>query len=145
MPKRQNNGSHNRVNDLTPVFAYFSKTAMKALFSDILSTKDVKGVMLLSFDGELIFEEYLFPLVREVENREWWRLFLFSLREANEADLVFENCRLYLRKTELGYLLIHMGPLAPPAMIRLHTDLLLPSFKELKPEKGLRRLFRRRG
>ena len=118
---------------------------MKALFSDILSTKDVKGVMLFSFDGELIFKEYLFPLGRELENKDWWHLFLYSLKEANEADLIFENCRLYVRKTELGYLLVHMGPFAPAAMIRLHTDLVLPSLKEIKPGTGLRRLFRRKG
>ena len=118
---------------------------MKELFYDILSTKDVKGVMLLSVEGDLIFKELLFPPFTELENRDWWHLFFYSLKEAKEVDLVFENCRLYVRKTELGYLLVHMGLFAPHAMIRLHTDLLLPSLKEIKAGKGLRRLFKRKG
>ena len=115
---------------------------MKDLFNDILSLDDVDGIMLFSFEGELIFKEFLTPLSEEPESRDWWRVFIYSLNGARELDLIFEKSRLYVRKTGLGYLMILMGVFAPIAMMRLNCDLLLPSLKHIKTTKGLRRLFR---
>jgi len=115
---------------------------MRELFDDILSLDDVNGIMLFSFEGELIFKEFLTPLPEEPERRDWWRVFIYSLSGAREVDLIFEKCRLYVRKTDLGYLMILMGVFAPIAMMRLNCDLLVPSLKQTKTTKGLKRLFR---
>jgi hypothetical protein len=115
---------------------------MKELFNDILSLDDVNGIMLFSFEGKLIFKEFLTPLPEEPECRDWWRIFIYSLNGAREVDLIFEKSRLYVRKTDLGYLMILMGVYAPTAMMRLNCDLLLPSLKQIKTTKGLGRLFR---
>ena len=115
---------------------------MRELFNDILSLDDVNGIMLFSFEGELIFKEFLTPLPEEPERRVWWRVFIHSLSGAREVDLIFEKCRLYVRKTDLGYLMILMGVFAPIAMMRLNCDLLVPSLKQTKTTKGLKRLFR---
>jgi hypothetical protein len=36
-------------------------TNMRKLFNDILNTKGVKGILLFSFSGDLIFKEYIAP------------------------------------------------------------------------------------
>ena len=117
---------------------------MKELFNDILSIKDVKGIMLFSLSEKLIFKEFVAPVSEEAECGEWWAGFIPYLDGIREADLVFENCRLYIRKTGVGYLAIYMGLFAPNAMMRLTCDLLLPALNEMKTAKGLGRLFRKK-
>jgi hypothetical protein len=115
---------------------------MKGLFDDILNMRDVTGVMLFSFEGKLIFKEFLSPPPEEPESTNWWRVLMHSLDGAQEVDLVYEKSRFYIRKTELGYLLVLMGTLAPTAMMRLNCDLLIASLTRIKSTKGLRGLFR---
>ena len=117
---------------------------MKELFRQILGMKDVKGIMLLSFEGEIIFEEFSSPLSGKPESKGWWRLFIHSLNRTIEADLVFEKSRIYVRRTETGYLLILMGVLASSAMIRLNCDTLLSSLEQKNNAKGLRRFFKKK-
>jgi len=117
---------------------------IKDLFGDILGTEDVKGVMIFSFKGELVFKEFLTPMPEEPESREWWPLFVDSLRGIREADIVYEKCRLYIRKTNLGYLFILMGLFAPVAMMRLNCDILLPSLEKVRQSKGLAHFFRKK-
>ena len=117
---------------------------MKELFKDILGIDDVKGIMIFSFKGELIFKEFLTPLSEEPESREWWPLFIDSLRGVREADIVYEKGRLYVRKTDLGYLLIMMGLFAPVAMMRLNCDIILPSLGKTGTSKGLAHFFKKK-
>ena len=113
---------------------------MRDLFNDILNIDGVKGLMLLSFTGEIVFRE--FHVVHEnVENRDW-RLFIESLADVRETDLIFEKGRLYIRRTDIGYLVVLMGSFVPIAMIRLQCDILLPSLKPVKAAKGIRRFFK---
>ena len=114
---------------------------MKELFNDILNIEGVKGLMMLSFGGDVIFTE--FPVVhKDVENSDW-RLFIESLAGTRETDLIFEKGRLYIRRTDIGYLVVLMGSFVPIAMMRLQCDILLPSLKPAKPAKGIRRFFKK--
>ena len=115
---------------------------MRELFKDILNMEGVKGVMLFSFSGDLIYQEFIHALAEGPENRDW-SLFIESLEGMRETDLVFEKGRLYIRKTEIGYLVILMGPYVPISMLRLNCDILLPSLRPAKPLKGMRRFFKR--
>ncbi len=115
---------------------------MRELFKDILVMEGVKGVLLLSFQGEIIFKEVSSPLREELENRDWGQ-FIDSLNGIRETDLVYEKGRIYVRKTELGYLLILMGVFGSATMIRLSCDILLPTLKATKGSRGLRRLFKK--
>jgi hypothetical protein len=98
-------------------------TNMRKLFHDILSTKGVKGILLFSFSGDLIFKELTSPVYK---------------------DLVFEKGRIYIRKTEIGYLVILMALFVPIAMIRLNCDILLPMLKQLKSGRKLGRFFKKK-
>ena len=115
---------------------------MRELFNDILNIDGVKGLMLLSFTGEIIFRELDHVAHENVENRDW-RLLIESLANIRETDLIFEKGRLYIRRTGLGFLVVLMGSFVPIAMMRLQCDILLPSLKPAKATKGIRRLFKK--
>ena len=117
---------------------------MKKLFNDILDMEDVNGIMLFSFKGELIYKLFLSPLPEEPENKDWWGLFISSLNGVKEADLVFEKCKFYIRKTEMGYLIILMGIFVPTAMVRLNCDMLLPALNQIKMPRKEKGIFKRK-
>ncbi len=110
---------------------------MKELFKDILAMEDVRGVVLSSFEGEILFTETSVEIERSLP------LFIRALGTVREADLIFEKSRIYVRRTDIGYLVVLLGFLASGAMLRLHVDMVLPSLKESGKGKGLRSLFRR--
>jgi hypothetical protein len=118
---------------------------MKALFRDILNLDDVWGIMLFSFEGESLFKEFLPGPVGEPQHSEFWPQIIGSIGRIREADLIFENSRVYLRRTELGYLFVLMDAFAQTALVRLNCDILAPSLKEMKGSTGLRRLFKKKG
>lgn len=109
-------------------------------FNDILKIEGVKGLILISYGGDVIFRELHQAVLREAENRNW-KLFIESLADMRETDLIFEKGRLYIRKSDLGYLLVLLGSFVPIAMVRLQCDILLPSLKPAKAKKGIRRFF----
>ena len=117
---------------------------MKKLFKDILNMEDINGIMLFSFKGELIFKLFLSPLAEEPENKDWWGLFIRSLNGIREADLIFEKSKFYIRKTEIGYLIILMGIFVPTAMVRLNCDMVLPALKRMKISKRGKSIFNRK-
>ncbi|MFH2220354.1 MAG: hypothetical protein ABII68_11945 [Pseudomonadota bacterium] len=115
---------------------------MKDLFKDILEINDVKGVLFVSVDGKILFkgsESYLPEGLEEVN----WSDFIRSMEKVEEADLVFENSRFYVRRTETGYIFVMMGRRALVEMVRLNCNILLPSFEQIKKKsKGLSHLFK---
>jgi hypothetical protein len=73
-----------------------------------------------------------------------WSRILEAMQETREADLIFEKARLYIRKTDLGYLVVIMGLFAPAAMVRMNCDVLLPFLKQRGKSKGLRSFFKKK-
>jgi hypothetical protein len=116
---------------------------MTELFEQILSIEDVQKVMLFTFEGELTFHEQQAP-PGAAEVSPAWQGFIRSLAGIREADLIFDKSRLYIRRTELGYLIIVMGIFAPAAMVRMNCDMLLPSLKQTGRGKGLRQFLRKK-
>jgi hypothetical protein len=114
---------------------------MKELFKDIMGIEDVEGVMVFSFDGQLIYDDFSNNLSGIIENISW-KPFLDLLSQIREADIIFENKRLYIRKAQACYLVVVMGLFAPVAMARLNCDILLPSLKPDMASKGIGRLFK---
>ena len=115
---------------------------MKELFEDILRMKGIKGVLLLSVNGELLYSESRGDQPPDLKKVDWKNI-LPTLDRTRETDLVFERGRVYVRKTDLGYLLIPMNNQASVAMLRLNCDILLPSLKPAKGGRGLKRLFKK--
>jgi len=114
---------------------------MLDLFHDILNTDGVRGVLLFSFSGDIIFKEFISSVDIRPENPNW-RLFIESLEGMRETDLVFEKGRIYIRRSEIGYLVVLMALFVPIAMVRLNCDILLPALKRQKSGIKLGRLLK---
>ena len=115
---------------------------MRELFDDILRVKGIRGLILFSFNGDLIFKNYNNGAVEENKIQDLKR-FVESLAGIRETDLIFTKGRLYVRRTDIGYLVVVMGLFVPIAMMRLQCDILLPSLKSAIKKKGIKRLFKR--
>ena len=115
---------------------------MRELFSDILNMEGVKGLLLFSFAGEVIFKEFNPPVADGIGNHDW-SLFVESLSGMRETDLIFDKGRLYIRRTDLGFLVVLIGPFVPIAMMRLQCDIVLPALKTSKASRGIRRFFKK--
>lgn len=118
-------------------------TDMRELFNDILRTNGVAGIILFSFSGDLRFREFTLPIDEEPEHRDW-RFFIEALEGMRETDLIFEKGRIYIRRTEIGYLVVLMALFVPIAMIRLNCDILLPLLTKSKPVGKFGRFFKRK-
>jgi len=113
-------------------------------FSRILETQDVEGLMLFSFQGDLLFQEGSFSFSEHGESGKAWGRFVIALEGVREADLVFEKIRLYVRKADPGYLVIVMNLFAPAAMVRMSCDMALPSLRQKREPTGLRKFFKKK-
>ncbi len=115
---------------------------MQNLFNDILSIDGVKGAMVFSFKGDLIFKRITSAIPQDPKDINW-RRFIELLDGMRETDLIFEKGRLYIRRTDVGYLVIVMSLFVPMAILRLHCDILLPSLTPTKSSKRWARFFKR--
>ncbi len=116
---------------------------MQELFNDILAMQGVKGVMMFSFAGDVIFQKFNTQPAEDPRSRDWGR-FIEALAGTRETDLVFERGRLYIRRTDIGYLMVLMGPFVPISMMRLNCDIILPALKPAKKtSRGIRRFFKK--
>ena len=115
---------------------------MDKIFKELFKVKEVRGVVMISDAGELRYQKITDIGSAKPESVDWLSM-LNSLAGVQEAELVCEHLRLYIRKTEGGYLVVLTGPAASPAMVRLNCDLVLPALKDNGGAKGLRRLFKR--
>jgi predicted regulator of Ras-like GTPase activity (Roadblock/LC7/MglB family) len=112
-------------------------------FEELFSLNDVKGLMLVSFDGQLLFKKFAGTLSQEPKSDDSWALFIHSLRGAAEAEVFYEKGRIYIRRTESGYLFVVTGVATPMALVRLNCDLLAPAMKKIIKRDRLKNLFRR--
>jgi len=116
---------------------------MKDLFAEILSIEEVEGVMLFIHDGQLAYQKFSASTSMDAKSIDWLA-FGKVVNGIREADLIFENKRIYLRKTATGYLVILMGTSAPAAMVRLNTDLILPAIKDTSSSGSVWRFLKRK-
>jgi hypothetical protein len=112
---------------------------------DVLSMEDVRGVMLFSTAGALLFNEFTPPLGENLTKKPWTP-FINALSDVQEAELVFDHLKLYIRRAEIGFLMVVMEPSASVSMMRLHCDVLIPSLtngKSSQKPRGLSRFFKK--
>jgi hypothetical protein len=116
---------------------------MKDLFNEILAMEDIQGVLLLSHEGETIFKELNVPVRKNRELERSFHEIVKTFDGIREADLLLEKVRVYIRKSNMNYLIVIMGSFASAAMVRLNCDMILPSLNEAKAGKGLRQILKR--
>ena len=107
---------------------------MENIFKDLLDTTDVEGVLLVSFSGDLVFKA-LPAKIPEHRLNGFIGPLITSMDDLNEADLIYQKKRLYIRRSNLGFIIVFMGAFAPVAMIRMNCDMLLPQLDQIKKPK----------
>lgn len=117
------------------------KAISEQITRDILQLKDVQGVMLFTATGELLFKKFAAPAT-EKPNIKQWTPFINALSDIQEAELVFDHLRLYIRSAEIGFLIVIMKLSASVSLMRLHCDVLLPSLTS-KKSKGIFQFFKK--
>jgi hypothetical protein len=109
---------------------------MNPIFRDSLTVAGVQGIMLYSADEKLICSQFNRLLPSDPNKSVEWALFVSSLKDIQELELLFEKCRLYIRKTAIGPLIVFMD-LVPSAMIKLTTEILANSLQDRRVQKEL--------
>jgi hypothetical protein len=107
---------------------------MDGIFKDLFEIPEVQGVVLKKLGGGI---EYQFFRQQVSFNIKQLNPILDSLGGLREADMVFANLRLYLRRSKGVHLLVIMNTSVPIAMVRLHCDMIIPKLKQTtkKPAK----------
>lgn len=125
---------------------------MEDLFKDIFSIEGVQGALFITEDGSPQFSKFLPPLSDSIKGSDFGNFISESielqvLKEAmedtNESLMIFEKIRLYIKKTQNGYLIIVLGMFVPVAMVRLNCQIIVPLIDKMKKQKGLGRFFKK--
>jgi hypothetical protein len=116
---------------------------MRDVFKEIVNMDGVSGVLLLSHEGTVLFESFSASFPPPPEKHDWLQL-VSALDGAREVDIVFHDARIYVRRSEIGYLLVLISPFVSVAMLRLNCDILLPSLKSKPEVKGIKRFFKKK-
>ena len=74
-----------------------------------------------------------------------WEPFTIELTDVNDAELLYNNMRFYVKKSEAGFFIVILGYEAPISMVRLNCEILLPALGRMKPTgKKISELLRRK-
>lgn len=116
---------------------------MDRLFAEIMEINGVKGAMLFSTDGEMVHKEFSETPPVQLEDNAFWANVFSSFKGMKESEIVTVNCRLYIKETTLGFILIWMKADVRIALIRLNCDIIIASLEaeKKKPSKGKWSLF----
>ncbi len=115
---------------------------MKEIFKDILAIEGVSGILLFSSQGRIVFKEFAIPLSKNPERQDWKPL-INTIKNVKEADFIYENNRVHIRKSAAGYLLVLMELFTPAAMVRLTCEMALPALNKLTDDsKGIKKFFK---
>lgn len=112
---------------------------MKKILEEIIELDGVIGCLFLSKEGQIAHA--LFPSTSTVSTESHnWPAFIKALGNIAEADVLFEDKRVFMRRTNNGYLLVVAEPHAILSLIKLNCDILVQKLNMYKP-KGLSRFF----
>jgi hypothetical protein len=116
---------------------------MHGAFRELLADPGVQRALLFSRAGDVLFDGSPGNGRKAGAAGGWYDL-VEALGPARDADLVFEKCRIHIRRTEQAVLVVVMAPSSPAAVVRLKCDVLVAALDLRRPQKGIRRFFRNR-
>ena len=94
---------------------------LKSIFADILAQNDVRGLLLISPQGEILFRQVKNRNLAQLE-KEDWKTIGTCLGRMMEAEFIYAEDRVFARNTGMGYLLVWMGGLAQADMVKLSCE-----------------------
>ena len=97
---------------------------MKANLQEILGIDDVHGVLFFSQSGKILYYEFRTGAPDGFADLNWSAI-IPRFSKIEEGELVFARQRVYVRRSELGCLVVIMGWHATIAMVRLKSNAVL--------------------
>lgn len=107
---------------------------MKDIFKDVLGIEGVHGILVVSNEGNIITSKFSSKFKHEEDKLSQikWGPFILELSGVTDAELIYDAARFYIKKSEVGYLIIFLGDDAQISMVRLNCEVLLPSLDRMK-------------
>ncbi len=99
----------------------------------------VTGCLFINREGQVVHAHFSASPTPAIENHDWLS-FIKGLGNISEADILFEDKRVSMRRTTAGYLLVVTEHDALLSLIKLHCDILVQKLNDYKP-KGISRFF----
>ncbi len=119
---------------------------MADMFKDVLGIEGVHGILFLTEEGELSVSQFTKDYQSDEEKTKNvnWSSMVKELTGVTEAEIMFDEGRFYIRKTNNGYLMVILDDHAPMSMVRLNCEVLLPVLDKQKTGKGISQLLRKK-
>ena len=108
---------------------------MKDIFKDVMGIDGVHGLMVISNEGGVMMSKFS-PDFRDEEEKLSqvnWEPFVIELGSVKDAELIYDSARFYIKKSEIGFLIVIIGDNAPISMVRLNCEILLPTLTKIQP------------
>lgn len=120
---------------------------MKEAFKSIIEFSDVEAIFYIGKTSEIVhisesfkneFEPGKPPKIEELDS------IIKNIGSLNEAELIFSEKRIYIRRVEDCHIVIVLGFTTPTPMLQLNCDISIPELiKQQNKPKGLSRFFKR--
>lgn len=108
---------------------------MKDIFKEVMGLEGVRGLVIVSNEGGVTLTKSSPDFKNEAERLAQinWLPFTIEMGGINDAELVYDSARFYIKKFEDGYLIVVVGDNAPLSMVRLNCEVLIPSLSKMQP------------
>ncbi len=108
---------------------------MKDIFKDVMAIEGVHGLMVISNEGSVMLNRFSPDFRREEEKllQINWEPFTIEMSNIKDAELVYDSARFYIKKSDVGFLIVIIGDNAPISMVRLNCEVLLPLLAKIQP------------
>jgi len=120
---------------------------MKDIFKDVMGIDGVHGLMVVSAEGSVMISKFS-PDFRDEEEQLSqinWEPFTVEMGSIKDAELIYDSARFYIKKSEIGFLIVIIGDNAPISMVRLNCEILLPMLTKIQPaSKRIGKLLRKK-
>lgn len=120
---------------------------MKEAFKNIIEFGDVEAIFYISKTSEAVhvsdnfkneFSSISPSIIEELDST------IKSIGSLDEAELIFSEKRIYIRRIEDSHLVIVLGFITPTSMLQLSCDISIPELsKQQNKPKGFSRFFKR--
>lgn len=108
---------------------------MKDIFKDVMGIDGVHGLMVVANDGSVMMSKFASDFRGEEEKLSQidWKPFSIEMGNIKDAELIYDNARFYIKKSEIGFLIVIIGDNAPISLVRLNCEILLPELTKIQP------------
>ncbi len=120
---------------------------MKEALKNIIELPDIEAVFYIGKNNDHIVhisDNYKKTFSdRKIPDAEELEILLKNLDGLTEAEFIFSEKRLFIRKIENCFLMIVLGFSTPSPILQLNCDIAIPELNKSSKPKGLSRFFKK--